>query len=148
MRSVRKRAGSSRARKALRSRSRLVSFVGERAGSRTRTAQSGFPYKFFARVVSSADGLGGGIHGLRTQPNISSYASEWTPCVRRRPGRVACFDPRARPTSYRSVGGDGLCSGLVPTIIAHHRRVVREGGPRENDSDANPVRVKRTTRWY
>jgi hypothetical protein len=54
---------------------RLVSFVGERAGSRTRTARSGFPYKFFAACcLLAADGAGWRIHRLRTQPNNASRA--------------------------------------------------------------------------
>jgi len=90
-------------------------------------AQSGFPYKFFARVVSSADGLGGAFMGCAPSPTFRR-----TP----RSGRRACDEDLAElrvsiralgPPLTDSVGGDGLCSGLVPTIIAHRIGGAAEG---------------------
>jgi hypothetical protein len=54
---------------------RLVSFVGERAGSRTRTARSGFPYKFFAACC-----LLGGRAGWRV--SIRANGKRWAERVR------------------------------------------------------------------
>jgi hypothetical protein len=65
-------------------------------GSRTRTAQSGFPYKFFARVVSSADGLGGAFMGCAPSPTFRR-----TP----RSGRRACDEDLAElRVSIRALG--------------------------------------------